>query len=198
MVDIQYSSAENRRGKKKEIERKKKETTAAKYNGLPYWAGITIEGQEQRREREEKRIRAIVCYYSGSRPIVALGIHRDGQRYVYHMILTSDLLILKLKLIKLHVISVIFIGLSNLFVLELADNGIRSIPVMISGSDMLVSFYMGVRCCPVKYNVASRPVSDSWLPCPYNNARRNAITKFAQRHSCHRRTARCNILLMGN
>jgi len=31
MVDIQSATAENRRGKKK-----KKETTAAKYNGLPY------------------------------------------------------------------------------------------------------------------------------------------------------------------
>jgi len=139
----------------------------------------------------------LVCNYSGSG--VALGIHTDGQRYVDHVILTSDLLILKLKLIrKLHVISVIFIGFSNLFVLELADNGMRSIPVMISGSDMLVSFYMGVRCCRVKYNVASRSVSDSWLSCPYNNARRNAITKFAQRHSCYRRTARCNVSVMGS
>jgi len=34
MVDIQSATAENRRGKKK------KEATAAKYNGLPYWAAI--------------------------------------------------------------------------------------------------------------------------------------------------------------
>ena len=33
MVDIQYPTAENRRGKKEE-------TTAAKYNGLPYWTAI--------------------------------------------------------------------------------------------------------------------------------------------------------------
>jgi len=32
IVDIQSATAKNRRGKKKE------ETTAAKYNGLPYWA----------------------------------------------------------------------------------------------------------------------------------------------------------------
>jgi len=36
MVDIQSPTAENRRGKKKE------ETTAAKYNGLPYWVAIII------------------------------------------------------------------------------------------------------------------------------------------------------------
>jgi len=35
MVDSQSATAENRRGKKEE-----KETTAAKYNGLPYWATI--------------------------------------------------------------------------------------------------------------------------------------------------------------
>jgi len=38
MVDIQSAAAENRRGKK---ERKKEETTVAKYNGLPYWVAIT-------------------------------------------------------------------------------------------------------------------------------------------------------------
>jgi len=36
MADIQSPIAENRREKIK----KKKETTAAKYNGLPYWAAI--------------------------------------------------------------------------------------------------------------------------------------------------------------
>jgi len=35
MVDIQSATAENRRRKNKKIE-----TTAAKYNGLPYWAAI--------------------------------------------------------------------------------------------------------------------------------------------------------------
>jgi len=35
MVDIQCATAENWRGKKKNEERKKIETTAAKYNGLP-------------------------------------------------------------------------------------------------------------------------------------------------------------------
>jgi len=38
MIDIQSATAENRRGKKRK--RKKEETTAAKYNGLPYWAAI--------------------------------------------------------------------------------------------------------------------------------------------------------------
>jgi len=33
-VDIESVTAENRR------EKKKKETTAAKYNGLPYWAAM--------------------------------------------------------------------------------------------------------------------------------------------------------------
>jgi len=33
-VEIQSATTENRRGKR----RKKEETTAAKYNGLPYWA----------------------------------------------------------------------------------------------------------------------------------------------------------------
>jgi len=42
MVDIQSPTAENRRGKKK-AEKKKIETTAAKYNGLPLlWAAIII------------------------------------------------------------------------------------------------------------------------------------------------------------
>jgi len=36
MVDIQSATAENRRGKKK-----KEQTTAAEYNGLPYWAAMT-------------------------------------------------------------------------------------------------------------------------------------------------------------
>jgi len=45
MVDIQSAMAENRREKKKERKKerrriKKVETTAAKYNGLPYWAAI--------------------------------------------------------------------------------------------------------------------------------------------------------------
>jgi len=35
-VDIQSANAENRRGKKK------KETTAAKHNDLPYWAAIEV------------------------------------------------------------------------------------------------------------------------------------------------------------
>jgi len=35
MVDIQSATAEDRRGKKEQ-----EETTAAKYNGLPYWAAI--------------------------------------------------------------------------------------------------------------------------------------------------------------
>jgi len=37
MADIQAPTAKNRRGKKK----KKIETTAAKYNGSPYWEAIT-------------------------------------------------------------------------------------------------------------------------------------------------------------
>jgi len=36
MVDIQSATAEKRRGKKE------RETTAAKYNGLPYWVAIKI------------------------------------------------------------------------------------------------------------------------------------------------------------
>jgi len=35
MVDVQSATTENRRGTKKI------ETTAAKYNGMPYWAAIT-------------------------------------------------------------------------------------------------------------------------------------------------------------
>jgi len=35
MVDIQSETAENRQGKKEE-----EETTAAEYNGLPYWVAI--------------------------------------------------------------------------------------------------------------------------------------------------------------
>jgi len=38
MVDIQSVTTENRLGKNK---RRKKETTAAKYNRLPYWVTIT-------------------------------------------------------------------------------------------------------------------------------------------------------------
>jgi len=37
MVDIQFATAEIRRGKKKR--RKKKEITGQKYNGLPYYIG---------------------------------------------------------------------------------------------------------------------------------------------------------------
>jgi len=37
---IQSPTAENRRGKKKKEERNTEETTAAKYNGVPYWAAI--------------------------------------------------------------------------------------------------------------------------------------------------------------
>jgi len=39
MIDIQSPTAENRRRKKKK-RRKKIETTAATYNGLPYWAAM--------------------------------------------------------------------------------------------------------------------------------------------------------------
>jgi len=40
MVDIQFTAAEIRRGKKKKEERKKKiEITGQKYNGLPYYIG---------------------------------------------------------------------------------------------------------------------------------------------------------------
>jgi len=39
MVDIQFPTAENRRGKKEEEIRKKIETTGQKYNGLPYCIG---------------------------------------------------------------------------------------------------------------------------------------------------------------
>jgi len=38
MVDIQSPTAEIRRGKKKK-DRRKKETTGQKYNGLPYYIG---------------------------------------------------------------------------------------------------------------------------------------------------------------
>jgi len=40
MVDVQSATADNKRGKKKKEERKKIDTTAAKYCGLPYWAAI--------------------------------------------------------------------------------------------------------------------------------------------------------------
>jgi len=42
MVDVQSLTADNRRGNKGKRRRKKNkiETTAAKYNGLPYWAVI--------------------------------------------------------------------------------------------------------------------------------------------------------------
>jgi len=39
MADIQSPTAEIRRGKKNEEERKKKETIGQKYNGLPYSIG---------------------------------------------------------------------------------------------------------------------------------------------------------------
>jgi len=39
MVDIQSVAAEIRRGKKIERQKKKKETTGQKYNGLPYYTG---------------------------------------------------------------------------------------------------------------------------------------------------------------
>jgi len=43
---IQSATAENRRGKGKTDRRKKEEkTTAAKYNGLPYWAVIKKKSQ---------------------------------------------------------------------------------------------------------------------------------------------------------
>jgi len=54
MVDIQFSTAENRQGKKKEEERKKKVTTAAKYNGLPITMGghnETVTGVMSRKVR---------------------------------------------------------------------------------------------------------------------------------------------------
>jgi len=38
MVDIHSATAENRRGKRRR--KNEIETTAAKYNGLPYWAAI--------------------------------------------------------------------------------------------------------------------------------------------------------------
>jgi len=41
MVDIQSAAAEIRRGEKEE--RKKKETTGQKYNGLPYYIGRPLE-----------------------------------------------------------------------------------------------------------------------------------------------------------
>ena len=37
MVDIQSATGDSRRGKKM---KKKEEATAAKYNGLPYWAAV--------------------------------------------------------------------------------------------------------------------------------------------------------------
>ena len=40
MVNIQSATAENRQGKKEKKKEKKIETTAAKYNGLPYWSSI--------------------------------------------------------------------------------------------------------------------------------------------------------------
>ena len=43
MVDIQFATAEIRRGKRKKKERgrkKEEETTGQKYNDLPYWAAI--------------------------------------------------------------------------------------------------------------------------------------------------------------
>jgi len=39
MVDIQSPTGEIRRGKNKKEERKKKETTGQKYNGLPCYIG---------------------------------------------------------------------------------------------------------------------------------------------------------------
>jgi len=39
MADIQYATAEIRRGKKRKKERRKKETTGQKYNGLLYSIG---------------------------------------------------------------------------------------------------------------------------------------------------------------
>jgi len=39
MVDIQYLTAEIRRGKKKKKKKKKKETTGQKYNGQSYYIG---------------------------------------------------------------------------------------------------------------------------------------------------------------
>jgi len=39
MVDIQYPTAEIRRGKKKKKKKKKKETTGQKYNGQSYYIG---------------------------------------------------------------------------------------------------------------------------------------------------------------
>jgi len=38
MVDIQFPTDENKRGKKKE-DREKEQTTGRKYNGLPYFIG---------------------------------------------------------------------------------------------------------------------------------------------------------------
>jgi len=39
MVDIHSATTEIRQGKKKDIRKKKKETTGQKYNGLPYSMG---------------------------------------------------------------------------------------------------------------------------------------------------------------
>jgi len=39
MADIQFATAEIRRGKKERINKKKEETTGQKYNGLPYSIG---------------------------------------------------------------------------------------------------------------------------------------------------------------
>jgi len=38
MIDVQFATAEIRRGKK-ERKKKKEETTGQKYNGLPYYIG---------------------------------------------------------------------------------------------------------------------------------------------------------------
>jgi len=63
MVDIQSPTTENRRGRKKKEQRTKKrtkkETTAAKYNGLPYWAAIDIDLYDFREYRRNSVLRSV-------------------------------------------------------------------------------------------------------------------------------------------
>jgi len=65
MADIQSATAENRR------EKKKIETTAAKYNGLPYRAAIMIIAQPTT---------PYTCQYSAAFDISGIFLNHRGQR----------------------------------------------------------------------------------------------------------------------
>jgi len=75
MADIQSATAENMRGKKEKKTRKEIETTAAKYNGLPYWAAIKSHRQRRKQNPICSSVRAVIIvrvqdYQPATTPVI--------------------------------------------------------------------------------------------------------------------------------